>query len=433
MPSFDFTDRGLRAIKPGPTRVDYWDSSVPGPGLFGLRVSTTGIKTWNIVYRVGGLGSLRRYTLGQFPTKGYAEARDDGKRALAKAQNGVDPAGEKRETRDRSRDTVKALFEKYAEHVAVRRKADDFRSWDDVQRSLVRDVLPEWGTRLARDIRRRDVRDLVTRKAVTAPVAANRLHAHVSMLLSFGVEQDWLDANPAIGIKKRDEQARTRILTPAEIAKLWAYLDGETALTLTRGATKPITMPATTAATLRDVFKILLLCGQRLGETSNMTWADVDLDGGFWTIPAEDAKNKTAHRVAFSRQALQIIKTRHDAIAPSARFVFPAADTRQTSVMIWSQRAAPAISKALALPVPFTAHDLRRTMSTGLGELGVDESVIALLLNHKREGVTGKHYNLSVREAAKRAAWQQWADHVDAIVTGKVGKVIPIRGRGVRR
>ena len=87
---------------------------------------------------------------------------------------------------------------------------------------------------------------------------------------------------------------------------------------------------------------------------------------------------------------------------------------------------------ARAIGCTFTAHDLRRTMATGLGELGIDDAVISLCLNHKKQGVTGKHYDLSMRETAKREAWQLWADHVEAIVNAKKGKVIAMRHRQAR-
>jgi site-specific recombinase XerD len=58
------------------------------------------------------------------------------------------------------------------------------------------------------DIRRRDIRALVDRKAETAPVMANRMLSRISRLFSFEVERDWIDANRAFRIKS---PARRRV------------------------------------------------------------------------------------------------------------------------------------------------------------------------------------------------------------------------------
>src|SRR5207245_1588135 len=65
------TDRTVRALKPPITgRLDVWDEDYPG---FGLRLSATRRRTWILMYRNGT--TLRRFTLGQYPTLGLAEAR----------------------------------------------------------------------------------------------------------------------------------------------------------------------------------------------------------------------------------------------------------------------------------------------------------------------------------------------------------------------
>ena len=67
------------------------------------------------------------------------------------------------------------------------------------------------------DIRRRDVRELVEQKAQTAPIQSNRVLDRISALLTFAVDQDWIEANPAWRIKKPGpERSRDRVLTRDE-------------------------------------------------------------------------------------------------------------------------------------------------------------------------------------------------------------------------
>jgi hypothetical protein len=77
-----------------------------------------------------------------------------------------------------------------------------------------------------------------------------------------------------------------------------------------------------------------------------------------------------------------------------------------------------AASGTTAAPlVPWTLHDLRRTVATGLQRLGVRLEVTEAVLNHisgSRGGIAGV-YQRHDWAAEKRAARDAWADHVLAI------------------
>ena len=89
------TDRTVRSLKPPTTgRLDVWDEDNPG---FGLRLSASGRRTWILMYRNGS--TLRRFTLGQYPTLGLADARTKARDALRDVDHGGDPARRKAEER----------------------------------------------------------------------------------------------------------------------------------------------------------------------------------------------------------------------------------------------------------------------------------------------------------------------------------------------
>jgi integrase len=430
MPTMTFTTRELRALKPGPERVDYWSDDPKEPG-FGLRIFPSGVKSWFLFTRQTKTGQAVRVTLGTFPALKLEKARTAAEDKRADVRKGTNPADEHREARRAQRETVKALFESYAQDVELRRQAGGFRSWPDVKRAFERDVLPVWGDRPVREIERKDVSALVTAKALVGRTAANRLQAYVSMLCAYGVEQGWLGANPVSGLKRRHkEQPRTRVLKADELRTLWQYLDGDDAMVLSRGlATGPtITMPPESGTTIKDVFKVLLLSGQRLRETSRMTWADVDLDAARWIIPGSETKNGREHTVPLAKPVIDLLTRRYESATSS--YVFPSRTGSEASVLVWTKRAAAAM--ATATKIAFTAHDCRRTVSTGLGELGISGDVIGLILNHTKPGVVGRHYDHSTREAAKAEALTRWAARLQAIVTGTPAKVVPMLRKRAR-
>ena len=71
---------------------------------------------------------------------------------------------------------------------------------------------------------------------------------------------------------------------------------------------------------------------------------------------------------------------------------------------------------------PIRAHDLRRTCATGLAELGIAESTIARVLNHKSEigkTITGRVYIQHGFEKEKSHALDAWAALLIEIVAGQ--------------
>jgi len=129
-----------------------------------------------------------------------------------------------------------------------------------------------------------------------------------------------------------------------------------------------------TLPTIRLGMRLYLLTMVRKSELQDAVWDEVDFENAVWTIPKERMKRSKAHNVYLSRQALDImialktcagnprflLPSRYDADAPMSRAPF----NRITYAVV-----EPA--KAEGLPLgPFTVHDLRRTGSTLLNELG---------------------------------------------------------------
>jgi integrase len=65
----------------------------------------------------------------------------------------------------------------------------------------------------------------------------------------------------------------------------------------------------------------------------------------------------------------------------------------------------------------WTLHDLRRTVATGMADIGIQSHIIEAVLNHisgHKAGVAGV-YNRSTYANEKRAALDAWANHLRVI------------------
>lgn len=380
---------------PAHGQLDIYDGKKTG---LILRVSESGRKSWNVFYRHQGRN--RRMTLGKYPDISLADARRlAGKHLSAAAVHGKDPAAEKQSSRDA--DTFGALADTYLEQWAKPRK----RTWAEDERLIEKELKPAWGNRKAVDITRRDVKALIAGIVERgSPIAANRTASLISKIFNFAVEEDEsLAATPASRISKQEEKSRDRVLSDREIKTLWTALDAET---LKASA----------------FFKLGLLTAQRRGELLGMQWSEVDLDAGWWTIPAERTKNKLAHRVPLVGEALTIIRQMRDGAKPDAPDVFPGPRGKPISN---PQKWIKAIRDATK--IDFRFHDLRRTAASCMAGVGVQRLVISKLLNHVEQGVTAVYERHSY-DAEKRAALENWDARLKQIVTGERAKVINIRG-----
>jgi hypothetical protein len=78
---------------------------------------------------------------------------------------------------------------------------------------------------------------------------------------------------------------------------------------------------------------------------------------------------------------------------------------------------------------PLTAwrlHDLRRTMRTNLGKLGVQPHVAELAINHVKGGVEAI-YDRHRYQREIGAALALWSEFVLALVKGRENKVVTLR------
>ena len=85
----------------------------------------------------------------------------------------------------------------------------------------------------------------------------------------------------------------------------------------------------------------------------------------------------------------------------------------------WSKAKA-ALDKEAKLKEAWTLHDLRRTVRTGLGKLGVRPHVAEAVLNHLPPKLI-RTYDRNTYENEKREALDLWASHLAVAVAQATG------------
>ena len=396
------TDSKIRGLKGHTRRYIEWDE---GSGL-GVRVSPVGRKSFVFMYRFDG--KARMMTIGTYPKLTLAEARTKAATAKEEVSKGNDPGKSlvEKKREDRKAPTVEGLVEEYLEKWAKPRK----RTWKEDERILYKDVIPLIGRRKAKDIKKREL-NLLFDEVVDrgSPGSANKTFEVVRKMFNFAVSRDILEYTPCAGIEKpSDSVERERVLNEKEIKTFWENLEE---------------VPVTEGTRL--AFNLLLVLGQRRGETATAEWQEFDLNKQTWLIPGKKNKNGKPHKVPLTSLAIELLEEAKE-IAGESQWVFPGLSGDKSlnpgtiSQAIIKNRDTFGIGH-------FTAHDLRRSVASYMGELKIDELHISRVLNHKIPGVTAKHYNHHKYFPEKLQALETWERKLRGIVFGEKAKVVNLK------
>ncbi len=393
MPQIKFTDRKIANLpKPTKGQVDYFDQGERG---FGIRASVGGTKTWFVKYVYHG--RQRRMTLAQYPAVRLAQARKTALNVKNDVAKGIDPATKKQA--DRAAPTLKELADEYLERHAKKRK----RSWREDER-IINTYLKEWHDRKAGDISRREVISLLDDIADRAPVQANRVLSLLRKLYNFGLIRERVEANPAHKVPAPGtEVERDRIYEADEMRKLWETFQGATG----------------------DIYKLILITGQRQSEVAGMRWDELDFDDASWTVPGERMKSKRVHLVPLSSIALEVLR---NVPRVSDKHVFPS-PTRPDQSIANLGKAAKRIKQQSGI-ADFRSHDLRRTCGSNITKRGFSRFIMDRVLGHLEPGV-GARYDRHDYLKEKRAALRSWGRRLQEIISGEPAsaKVVELRGR----
>lgn len=411
MPTLPKKSTAIAGLKsaPGAAQTEFRDRDEPGLSL----VVGAATKTWFYTYRAPD-GRRKRAKLGRYPAVGLAAARGRARGVQAALHDDLDPSAIRRAYR--ATPTVKEIAERYlATHAA--RKATG-RTDTALMRN---DVFPLMGDRKIVDIRRRDVQAVIARILERgSPFMANRAVEILAKFFSWAIEQGELETSPAAGVMKpTGQRPRERVLTADEIKRLWLALDKLS--------------PQAAGA-----LKILLLTGQREMEVLGARRDEIQLDKLLWTLPANAPGRSKAryapHVVPLAPMAADIFAGLLEGRQGSAT-VF--GGQRRTGGLDGPTRGLLAKAKVrldsglFPTAEPWRIHDLRRTMRTGLSEIGVAPHIAELTIGHATGGLI-KVYDRFVFLAEKRDALNRWAEHVAVLVGEKPGSenVVPLVAAG---
>ena len=402
----------------GKSELIVFDEDMPG---FGLRLRAGGSAVWIAQYRVGA--KQRRVTLGRTAMLDPDRARKAAREVLCKAGLGQDAQAEQRDRQAKAAVTFGAIVQRYLKAVEGASKA---RTHGERRRHLLRN----WKPFHARPIDAIARRDVAARLQVLAdehgPIASNRARATLSAFYGWAIGRGHADTNPVIGTDRVGiERSRERVLVGGRYPQRLGRRR--------RGRSRP--HPEAAAAHRPALWR-----GRRhdLGRARPRQGGLVDAGRvGRRTACRTTSRCRSKRwrcsarsRDATGERCCLVERADPSRAGPSPR----SGSTRGSPANVpscaladrWRRASSPHPDDAL---VPWTLHDLRRTVVTGMNELGIAPHVVEAVVNHvsgrAKAGVAGV-YNRAVYGREKRAALQAWADHLDEVLGLGERKVIPL-------
>ncbi len=348
-----------------------WDTEVTG---FCVRIYPTGRKTYFFQYR-NPYKETKFIKIGVHGNITTEQAREKATQLALKVSAGEDPSV-KNPLKPIS-STIKDLTEKYLKlHAETEKRSKSIKE----DKSMLKNyILKEFGTRKVETITLEDIQTLHA-SLHKKKVRSNRILALLHKMFNLAVQWRWRADNPVSGIKKYQEDKRTRWLQEDEMPRFLNALD------------------ATPHQTTANIIRLLLLTGARKHEVLSATWDQFDLEKGVWTKRAHTTKQKRMEHLPLSPAALSILKEIKDEQNDSP-FLFPGnvkGKPLQDIKRSWATLCKQANLK------DFRVHDLRHTYASHLVSSGLSLSIVGKLLGHTQAATTQRYAHLAdepLREA----------------------------------
>jgi integrase len=387
-------------------------------------------RSWILRVKVGD--DRQPIGLGSYPQVSLAEAREQAKKLVIDAKQGINLKAKKRAERSAllsaasKNKTFKECAEAYIEAHSSDYSSDKHRKqWPS---TLTAYAYPVIGNMFVSDISMRDVLSVLTQETNVTETekgklwyvkteTAKRLLGRIKTVLDYATVNEYrTGTNPA----QWTGYLSTQLPSPKKLQKVEHH------------PAVPYQMIGDFISKLRKndsisakAIEFLILTAVRSGSVRQAEWSEIDYDKKLWVIPAEHTKAKQEHRVPLQPQAIRLLQTLPK--MAGSNIVFPSPTGKALSDMALSQLMRRMI-KSGELTVEAVPHGFRSTFRDWAAEQTAYPDEI-------RKAASGHTVGDAVKEAyqrtdlleKRRQLMLEWAKFCDKVAQPSTDKVTPIR------
>jgi integrase len=384
-----------------------FDAKADGAGLY-LRYRETDT-TPVFFFRFKLAGAENKMMLGKYPDLSLSKARTKIVGLRAELIKGNNPANDLKEKK--RIEAAEALARKSAstvgelvEYLFTRKIDGKCKTAKAMRQRINKHLIPAIGSLKIIDVLPIHIQSMLNDITdAGAPTSANDVLSFSKQLFNQAIKNHTITHNPASAFDIKDaggsEPPRQRFLAENEIVALFSAMNECEKFTRQHYL----------------VTKLLLLLGCRKGELFKAKRSDFDLIGAVWVMSV-DNKTESALTIPLVDSALAIVSELLHFQVENNTHLLPSRGSREIAGgHIDSGYLNKPIRNNLQ-PImgfsDFTIHDLRRTMRTHLGKLGVDRFVAERCLNHTIPNMEGV-YDAGDYLLERRTALQLWSDFLE--------------------
>lgn len=385
-PAVPLTDLKMRKAKPKDRPYRLFD----GDGL-ALLVQPTGVKSWQLRYRLNG--KPQTWTMGKLDRLTLADARGRAAKARKAAAAGEHLTAvkhmEKAKKRADARSTFSAVAAEWIKSEAKEQKwSADYK--DEVEASL-KNHLGELDSVPLVKITAALVAPLMRDVKRKAPNMLPKVRSRLRAILDTAVEDGLIPGNPLPAVRRRKGIEKPHYPAVVDLPGLGEIL---------RAANK-----ADPCKGIARAHALLVYTAQRVGEIVGAAWDEVDLKAGVWSIPRSRMKRKDEargpHQVPLPPTLLAAMHEWKKADGPDAVYVCVA--PRDPKASITRESVEKFYRRTLGQARRHGPHSWRSAFSTVCREAGKDGDVIEAQLDHVVGNAVAASYDRAKRLELRRS------------------------------
>jgi integrase len=389
-------------------------------------------RSWILRVKVGD--ERQPVGLGSYPQVSLAEAREQAKKLVIDAKQGINLKAKKRAERSAllsaaAKDkTFKECAEAYIEAHSSDYSSDKHRKqWPS---TLTAYAYPIIGNMMVADITMRDVLSVLNQETKVTETekgklwyvkteTAKRLLGRIKTVLDYATVNEYRTGNnPA----QWTGYLSTQLPSPKKLQKVEHH------------PAVPYQMIGDFMSKLRKndsisakAVEFLILTAVRSGSVRQAKWSEIDYNKKLWVIPAEHTKAKQEHRVPLQPPAIRLLQALPK--MAGSNIVFPSPTGKELSDMALSQLMR-RMQKSGELTVEAVPHGFRSTFRDWAAEQTAYPDEI-------RKAASGHTVGDAVKEAYQRTdllekrrnLMNEWARFIDQASVKQSSKVAQIRRR----
>jgi len=389
-------------------------------------------RSWILRVKVGD--QRQPIGLGPYPQVSLAEAREQAKKLVVQAKQGVNLKAKKRTERSAllseasKNKTFRECATSYMEAHARDYSSDKHRKqWPATLEAYAYPVI---GNMLVSDIAMRDIKSVLEQETTTADgqtgklwfqktETAKRLLGRIKTVLDFATVNEYRSgSNPAQWTGYLD----TQLPSPRKLQKVKHHPSVPYAL-----AGDFMVKLRKKGSISAKALEFLILTAVRSGSVRFAVWSEIDFEKKMWVVPAEHTKARQEHRVPLQSQAIKLLQSLPKMVG--TQIVFPSPTGKALSDMAISQLMR-GMRERGELTVEGVPHGFRSTFRNWAAEqTDFPDDMRKIASCHTVSDAVKKAYERTDLLEKRRQLMNDWSKYLDQPTAQSTLNVRLLEGR----